>query len=133
MATKTQKSPVAKPARKGTARTTRPTAEGGSAGAVKTRKASKAVRNGADAKLGKPTARRSAPKPTAKPATRKPSAKAGAGSGGVSPATSANLGKVAKLRASGAKWDEVADATGLSLSALARLRKIERTLGASRF
>lgn len=134
-ATKTGAASVAKPARKGTARTTRPKTEGGTAGAVRTRKMTKAERaNGTAAKLSKPTARRAAAKPTAKPtAARKPSTKAGAGSGGISPATATALGKVAKLRASGTKWDEVADATGLSLSALARLRKIERTLGASRF
>jgi hypothetical protein len=102
--------PAAKPARKGTART-----RNGPASPVKSKRASAAVKAGAPAKLSKPTARRATPKPTAKP--------------NAQVVRRDVIDKVVKLRAAGKKWGAIAEETGMTLSALARVRATAKREG----
>lgn len=130
MAAKSPKSaaPAEKPARKGTARTSR----AASKSPVKTRTLTAAEKRAGQAKLGKPKPTRAAAKPAPK-RTPKPATSARAGDGGITAATRKKLDAVAKLRAKGVKWEAISAETGESLGTLARLRKLERTKGASRF
>src|SRR4051794_14728184 len=99
--------PAAKPARKGTARTTN-----GKPAPVKTKRASAAVKAGAPAKLGKPTGK---PKAAGKAKAANPVPEAKAVRREV-------IEQIVKLRASGKKWGEISEETGLTMSALARVR-----------
>lgn len=98
-----------RPARKGTARTARPAANSG----VKSRPMTKAEQASGAAKLSKPTPTR-APKPkaTAKTAA-KPDPKA---------PRAEVIAKVRALRAKGMKWNAIAEETGMTMAALARVR-----------
>lgn len=115
-ATKSAPKPAAKavrPARKGTARTS-----AGKAAPVATRKLSRAEAKAGTAKLGKPTPRRAAVKPA--PRKTKNATVPARVSATADPKT---VARVVKLRRAGTPWSEVAETTGLSLSALARMRK----------
>lgn len=111
--------PAAKPARKGNVRTSN-----GKAAPVRSRKLSASEKKSGVAKLAKPTARRAAPKPTAKRAAPKV---------GTTAATERDAKAVAKLRAKGIAWSDIAASTGFSLSRLARLRKFGKANGIAGF
>jgi hypothetical protein len=105
----TAKTTAPKPARKGTVRTTN-----GPAAPVKTKRASAAVKAGAPAKLANPTTRRAA-KPAAKATAAKPASDAKVIRREV-------IDQVVKLRKENKKWGEISEETGMTLSALARVR-----------
>lgn len=124
-ATPKAKATTRKPARKGTARTSN-----GPASAVATRKLSASERKSGSAKLGKPTPTRAKAKAT--PAKGRSRATAPA-ENGIRPETAKVLNDIARRRSNGEKWNAIADATGIALGTLARLRTVERTKGADRF
>jgi hypothetical protein len=87
-----------------------------SAEATKTRRANAAAKSGkATARATRPTKATPAKKTTPAPTTRAKS--------GPTPARITLAGRVAKLRARGAKWSEIATETGVAEPTLAKLRK----------
>src|SRR5687767_9150755 len=104
--------PAAKPA--GKARQPRASASATADKTVTARKLTAAEQKAGKAKLAKPTPGKAAPKPAAKGKSKPAS--------GANPVRREVIDQVRKLRATGMKWGAVAEETGITLSALARVR-----------